>query len=208
MRKQLFLLVGLVAATSSASAVTIDFESVVSPGDFVTNQFPEATFSSVAGIEFSYVEVIGPPILFANYVRTTPLLPGVDPGGTTPVFIDFTVPVDNLTFALVASEATSETIVNVLIFHSGGESRVPIAGNNDLSFHKRTIDAFSGFTAVTRIELPYTGANVFGGNDLGVAWDDFSFEPIPEPSTAILLLGGITAIASRRRLCRHPGSSV
>jgi len=179
---------GLVCA--QASAVVIDF-SALSPGTAATNQYPTATFSSIAGEEnrvlndFNFGANSTP-----NYICTATV--GGELDCSSPVYVDFTSPVSGLTFYALGDDALG-TPASVDVY-SGANllGTVPIIV--DGNFNTVQLVNLTAYSSVTRIEI---SANT----DInGLAYDTFSFD-VPEPSMGLTLAAAAcgSALLSRRR---------
>jgi hypothetical protein len=169
-----------------AGAVTIDFDSLA-VGTTVADQFPEATFSSVAGQEvatISFASGNSPP----NSICTRAV------GGALncdqELIVDFTDAVFNLSFAVVGdnnpgTQAVVDVYVNFLL-----DTTVDIVTTGDFSAAPMDLSAFSGVTRIVIRDVT---------DFAGLSFDDFNFNVVPEPSTALLLTSGLVALAVRRR---------
>ncbi len=177
----------------SGQATEINFDDLDS-GSLVSNAYPEATFSSIAGREnvaFIYGSAHSPSNILCTRVPHSGITCVDD------TYIDFTKPVNDLTFWAIEANAPGVT-AQFNVFQSG-----VYAGTVDLvstggDGHNQFVD-LSTFTNVTRLEIvnildiPYFENN-------GIGWDTFRFTPVPEPSTALLLAAGLAVLAVRRRV--------
>ncbi|WP_422344872.1 PEPxxWA-CTERM sorting domain-containing protein [Parasphingorhabdus sp.] len=170
-----------------ASAVVIDFDSL-SNGDVVTNQFPEAIFSSTPGSEILVTaQNLGssPPNFICSGVMGS--INCVDD-----IFVDFTSAVSGLSFIGVGINAGGDVgDVRVL---SGMTllGTVDIFGTNGIG----TID-LTAFSNITRIEISNT-------DPAGIGFDDFTFDigmggAVPEPATWAFMILGFGAIGGAMR---------
>jgi hypothetical protein len=187
----------MLAMPVAARAVTIDFDSLTK-GTVVTNQFPEATFSSSTGYR---VEVLEYPAdlgsSLPNIICTAPV--GYTPDCDADVFVDFTLPVVDLSFLAVADNQ-SGVVGQVDVYESAAFSAtVNLVGNSDIS-DPITID-LSSFSNVTRLHVhDVTDA-------VGLGYDDFTFTVVPEPATSLLLAVGLAGLALLRRVSAPPSST-
>jgi len=160
-----------VTVPDCSASVVIDFDELFD-GDVLTNQFPEATFSSSAG----NVNVITaqPDIAHTppNFICTGPA--GGSINCVEDTFVDFTNAVDSLTFwAIGVGDVGTVAEVNVFV-GDVFDTTVDIVGLGD-QFTPFMVD-LSSFSNVTRIEL----VNITDG--AGIGWDTFSFSVMTEPS--------------------------
>ena len=179
----------------SASATVIGFDDLPN-GTVVTTQYPSATFSSIPGedlvIDNSYD--FGAPS-YPNYICTAGVQSSID--CTNPVYVDFTSPVNNLTFQALGDNSPGVQ-AQVDVFQGGVYSAtVPISVNGD--FNTPLLVDLSAYGNVTRIAIHDVT------DPAGLAWDTFSFNPVPEPSTFALLVAAAVGLAGgawrrRRRL--------
>lgn len=172
----------------SATAVTIDFDSLA-PSDLVTNQFPEATFSTTAPTGVYIVPSAGFGTSLPNLIAA-----GATFGdGSGTITIVFTAPVSGLTFNSVGDDNPNSLSIDVF----QGVTLTNVVPTIDGDFG--TVDAIdlSAFAGITSIVL----ANTDGG---GIGYDDFVFDvddlEVPAPaSLALFGLGVIGMLATRRR---------
>ena len=147
-----------------AQQVTIDFDSLP-VATTVTNQFPEAVFSSSPGNQNTTRAdfELGTSLPYICTETTTGVL-----NCTADTYVDFTTPVSNLTFMQGGDNATG-VIAQVRVFAGGVlAGTVPIMG--DGIFASPCLVDLTAFDNVTRIEI-------FNITDPGgLAWDDFSFD--------------------------------
>lgn len=170
------------------AAVVIDFSSL-SVGTAVTNQYPDATFSSVLGEEnrvqndFNFGINSSP-----NYICTATI--GGELDCSNPVFVDFTAPVFSLSFYTLGDDAAG-TPASVDVYNGAnllGTTPINVDGN----FNTVEWVDLTAYSNVTRIEI---SANT----DInGLAYDTFSFA-VPEPSSGCALVAMVAAMAMRRR---------
>jgi hypothetical protein len=175
----------------AANAVTIDFDGL-NYHDVITNQYATiATFSTIAGQD-NRTEG-------GNFGSTQPwFLCTFESNGAincaNPTFVDFTTPVDNLTFLQLAAENnTHNADVDVFVNYSYAAT-VPMVGSGNV--YVPTLIDLTAYSNVTRIEIK----NITDPGGLG--WDDFTFDVVPEPSPALGLGVGLACLAigrSRRR---------
>jgi hypothetical protein len=162
--------VGTTVMTADVGADIIDFDSL-SAGDVVTNQFPQATFSSIAGQENRVDNTFDfGPLSAPNYICTADVGGGLN--CVNPTIVDFTNPVNNLTFLALGDNSVG-TQATVDVFENGTYSAtVPVVVDGDFAtIH--TVD-LSGFSNVTRIEIE----NITDGG--GLAWDRFEFDVVAQ----------------------------
>lgn len=178
-----------VASAGSASAATINFDSVAS-GTVITNQFAPATFSSIAGSQILTTA--------QNLGSTLPNFICSGRGGaincTDAVFVDFSIAVSNLKFVVVGDN--NNGLAGAISIFNGatllGTQNMIGDGNSGTPF---SVD-LSGFGSLTRIEL--TTIDV-----AGLGYDDFTFDvgagAVPEPTTWAMMLAGFGAIGGMLR---------
>lgn len=195
----LALLMGVIGVFSvllgagSASAVVINFDALAD-GEVVTNQFPEATFSSTAGfVNRITAQPLGSSL--PNFICTGPAAGGIDCVHET--IVDFTNAVNSLTFLEVGDNNSGiNALVDVFV---NGVFTSTIGAVGDGNPQLPNLVDLSAFNNITRIRIHSI-------TDLaGLGWDDFSFNvegrQVPEPSTLLLLgsgLVGLVAVLRRR----------
>lgn len=186
-------LLGVLAVTAGVSAVSaqtqtvIDFDSFTGP---VTNQFPGVSFSSSAGAtNYSHDYSKGhslPNILCSGLIGSTP-------NCALPTFIDFSDPIDDLTFwAIGANKAGPSAQFNV--FEEGVFSETITLISSGGQWNNEFVN-LSQFSHITRLEI----VNIPLGEG-GIGWDTFRFTFVPAPaSLALLPLFGAGALRRPRR---------
>lgn len=174
---------------SSAQALTvIDFDGFTG---LVTNQYASATFSSIAGAanySFAFATAhSGPNILCTGGAN------GID--CLSPTIIDFTNPVNALTFWAIEPNVAGPT-AQFNVFENGSYSATVNFISAGGSPYNQLVD-LSAFSNVTRLEI----VSILNDptNENGIGWDTFSFEVVPAPSSAVLLAIGGIAMGRRRR---------
>lgn len=189
-----------VAGASSALATTIDFDNVPT-STIITNQYAGVTFSTEPG-EVLYA-VGGTPVSYPHYLCTGTLANGID--CVNDVYIDFASPVSNV--SIWACEANEYGISATFFGYSGAtlvgtQNLIGLGPSpNTFGYGNQYVD-LSGLGAITRLEIRGPGGtgpidDTNGG--VGVAWDNLSYEKVPEPGAlALLALGG--ALIFRRRV--------
>jgi hypothetical protein len=175
---------------ASAQAVVIDFTSL-SPGTAVTNQYPAATFSSIANEENRVQNDFNfGGNSFPNYICTATV--GGELDCSNPVYVDFTSPVGGLTFYTLGDDvAATPASVDV---YSGANLLATVPIVVDGNFNTIELVDLTAYAGVTRIEI---SANT----DInGLAYDTFSFE-VPEPAVGMAVGGAmlVSAVVRRRR---------
>lgn len=187
-------LLALAVGLPGFSAV-IDFDSLLD-GTVVTNQFAGVLFSSTAGnVNFVTNQ--------ANYNGTKPNFICSGPSGfggdcLQDTVLDFTTGVSGLTFQGMGVNDVKANVAQVDVFVGGVfSSTITVAGNGE-SLDPVLVD-LSGFSNVTKIRIySITDSN-------GIGWDTFSYNDgtsgaVPEPSTFVLMCGGLgMAYLARRR---------
>jgi uncharacterized repeat protein (TIGR01451 family) len=165
---------------ASGTQVYINFDNVPS-GTVITNQYPPAIFSTSFGY---YTFANGLYYYGSSYPNCLDRGPLSSPGsGYAPLYVDFTTPVNNLRFYLLAVDELRNGIAQLNIYQSGtmtASRSIPGFGN---SFNPILIDVGDptssggmGYSNVTRVEV----VNIT--DYLGIAFDDFSFTIAPTPA--------------------------
>ncbi|MGK7881085.1 MAG: PEP-CTERM sorting domain-containing protein [Crocosphaera sp.] len=177
-------------------AVTINFDSLAD-NTVVTNQFPEATFSSNSGFEARTAELAS----FFNV--SLPNVLGVtdtsgNTNGTQDLFVDFTNPVNNLTFNIFADNSVAPGVVDVFTNGVFDSSVNLVADGNPITTDLIDLSSFANVTRIELVSITDVG---------GLVYDDFSFdvadvaESVPEPGTvvALAMLGGSFLLRNRTK---------
>jgi hypothetical protein len=137
----------LLSGGGRAGATIINFDDLPN-NTIVTNQYPEATFSSNPGfVNWTTAQDLGssPP----NFICTGPASGGIDCAHD--VFVDFTNPVNNLRFVGVGVNNTG-VVAQVDVFVNGiNTATVPMIGQGN-PFVPVPVD-LTAFPDVTRIAI-------------------------------------------------------
>lgn len=190
----------LAFAVAPASATTIDFDNLPT-STVVTSQYPGVTFSSEPGEIL--LAVGGTPVSYPHYLCTGTVANGID--CVNDVYIDFASAVSNV--SIWAVEANEFGVVGTFYGYNGAtlvgtQNLIGLAAApNTFGYGNQYVD-LSALGTITRLEIRGPGGtgpidDAVGG--VGVAWDNLSFETVPEPRTAALLGLGALAIARARR---------
>jgi hypothetical protein len=185
----------IATAPGLASATVIDFDQLPD-GTAVTNQYAEATFSS--SLEKAIYVVTFPAIANShpNIICVGPAAGGFDCTG--PIYIDFATPVNNLTFWAIEANAPGVTAV-FTICENGSCPHHPNDYLNGRNGPGNTFVDLSAYANVTRLEIGYVGSPE---TENGIGWDTFSFDPVPEPGTGLLVIAGLLGLTMGRRADR------
>lgn len=151
----------------AAAGVAFDFESLAGGTD-VTNQFPEASFSSNPG--YAARVFAAKPGSYGtsgtNLITTAESSGGFD--FVHDLFVDFTDPVDDLTF-LVAADHNGGVIGQITVFQNATlAGSMKIIGDADAT--TPFLADLSGYDGITRIEITKVS------DSFGLLYDDFYFE--------------------------------
>ncbi len=190
--------VALSASSAFAGSVTINFDNLANDV-VVTNQYAEATFSSDLGQVILTSNQVPPYQTSApNFICTGF---GLSITCTGNVFVNFTNPVNNLTFNSTGADNAGPAQGNVDVWTTGGfAGSVSIPGIGQVTT-AQFVD-LSAFHNITQIEID----NVI--DPAGLAYDDFSFDVsrgVPEPDVWALMILGFAAMGfplRRHRLSR------
>ncbi len=151
----------LAAGAAGAQTVEINFDDLPN-NTIVTDQYPEATFSSSPGnnnTAFSFGGADSPP----NIICT--------PACIEDTYIDFTDPVSDLTFwAIEANRAGVTAQFNIYV--NGAFAATVDFVSAGGSPHNEFVD-LSAFADVTRLEIVNIVNDPSGEN--GIGWDTFTF---------------------------------
>ena len=181
--------VGFVALTAvtvalmpaSVSADVIDFDALPD-GTVVTDQFPQATFSTTTGSENTAIGTSADADTPPNILCTGPV--GEQPTCIEDTYIDFTVPVNALTFWAIAANRHGPTATFNIYEDGVFSGSVPLDGGGGNVF----VD-LSEFANVTRLEI----VDILDDPDRnGIGWDTFTFTPVsPDDDGGVPAVNGI-----------------
>jgi hypothetical protein len=186
-----------IASAASAGApfqtVTVDFDDqaggippVVTDGDFS----PFVTFTTSQDsvlLIFSGAGVVGTSSPNTLTAALSPDAAVYD----SDIYMDFTMPVNNLSLN-IAADNDSGVIADLVVTHSLGMTTLDVIGNGNLS-DPIPVD-LSAYIDVESVQL----INIT--DEFGLAIDDLVFDvPIPAPATLAVLLGVAGIGRSRRR---------
>lgn len=178
-------ILGLV--TAQAMAVTIDFDNVAA-GTVITNQYPDAIFSSNAGQE-NRAEAQNLGSSLPNFLCTFTIGGGINCVNDT--YVDFINPVNGLSFLSIGADDTGHNAdVNVFVNNAFAATVQVVGDGTPLAPDLVDLTAFNN---VTRIEI----VGITDSNGLG--WDDFRFNVVPEPFSLVAVGGAVLAMARRRK---------
>ncbi|HZW09885.1 MAG TPA: hypothetical protein VFF69_08270 [Phycisphaerales bacterium] len=172
-----------IAGAAVAQPVEINFDDLAS-NTIVTNQYPEATFSSVAGVDnmaFGFATADTPPNILCT------------PGCLEDTYVDFTNPVNDLSFWAIEANVAGVT-AQFNVFENGALSgTVDLVSSGGIG-NNEFVD-LSSFSNVTRVEI----VNILNdaGNENGIGWDTFRFTVIPAPGALAAI--ALALIFTRRR---------
>jgi hypothetical protein len=156
------------AGAAVGQTVEINFDDL--PGNtVVTNQYPEATFSSTAGndnMALAFATAHTPPNILCT------------PGCIEDTYVDFTNPVNDLSFWAIEANAVGIT-AQFNIFENGVFSGTADLVSSGGVGNNEFVD-LSSFSNVTRLEI----VNILNdaSNENGIGWDTFRFTVVPAPS--------------------------
>ena len=165
--KTMYILTVILSLTlfGSAQAVVIDFDALAA-GVAVTNQFPQATFSSDAGFENRTAADFNLGTSLPNYICTAVVNGGLTCVNST--IVDFAVPVQNLTF--LAGGDDNAGITGKVDVYENNILTATVDIVTDASFFVPHLIDLSVYVNVTRIVIH----SITDGG--GLAFDDFSFD--------------------------------
>lgn len=204
MRAVCFLVVASsLAVAGTTRAVVMNFDSTPS-GTIADSFFAGVTFSSEAGFNTAVHTYIGPSPISAPNVLTPYYVPLNIPQSVPDLYVDFATPVNNLSFLAVAADEFG-VVARVHVYTTGnvllGTDNIIGTANAPNTFgFGSTLVNLGAYSNVTRIEVvPPIGSfdldSAYGGG--GLAYDNFSFDPVPGPS--VLTLGAACAAGLLRR---------
>ena len=171
----MFVVSGLVAATSAQAAhVTITFDELA--GDTaVTTQYPSVTFSSDTGFENRVTVQSAYNGSKPNFICTAQISGSFTCANTT--ILDFTDPVDNLTFNGLGINNTGP-VAQIDVYQAGVLTATqPVVGSaSGLDPEKQDLSAYPGITRIVIRDVTDGG---------GIGWDDFDFDTVVGPPVGL-----------------------
>jgi hypothetical protein len=142
----------------------IGFDDLVTGTD-VSAQYPHATFSSDPGCACQASDAAGMAASAPNYIFTYYTCPN---GASASVFVDFDVPVHELSFKGVGVNGAAK-VATLRVTNDEGVQTVDMVGQGDPTTPVQ-VD-LTKFQHVTRLEI------VDVNDDYGMGFDDFVFQP-------------------------------
>ena len=205
--RNLSVLIGLVTAlgwTSVGSAISIEPDDFA-PGTDISNAITGVTiydYSQTGGQRFDPVYAVPSP-----YATTGSLVFGHD--GNPHAAVDewtHTNATDRATLWFQFDSPVRSISVDIIAHTTnalGGFSVQCCFTGNDQGFTNVYSEILAGDGDIQTLSIDSPGVDLYGviivGHQGSIAIDNFSFEPIPEPSTALLLGIGLSALAATRR---------
>lgn len=188
---------------ANAAATVLNFDSEAS-GTIADSFYPGLTFSSEAGLNTAVLAYAGPSPHSPGNVLVPWNAQFSVPSAVSDLYVDFNPPVNGLSFLAVAADEFG-VVARVNVYTTGNV----LLGTDDIIGTAAapatfglgsTLVNLGAYSNVTRIEIvPPIGDTLvdyaYGGG--GLAYDDFTFEAVPEPGAAVLL--GAAALLLRRR---------
>ena len=162
--RTLIILAFAVSSAFVSAQTTIGFDNL-GYGVVVTNQYPEATFSSSPGSEVRVTTLTGSGSSAPNGICTATINGGLT--CSADIYIDFGQPVDLLSLTVGGDNAAGQA-AEVRIFRQAvWIATVPVIVDGSLATRETT--SLGGFFDVERIEI----VNVT--DPFGLDWDDIAF---------------------------------
>ena len=150
--------------------ITINFDDLLA-GTIVTNQYPVARFSSDANDVIATYSHIYYGSSRPNWISGRTNYYPYDSNYYAPLVVDFTIPVNNLKFNMLAADNNGPSAY-IDIYQNGTFTATRVLNGSGTPFVPVLLDfAANGFNNITRIVI----YNITDPNGLG--YDDFTFTP-------------------------------
>jgi hypothetical protein len=176
----------MTCAAPALCQTVIDFDGLP-PDTVLTDQYPEVTFSSSAGHQNLTHDFEGHSL--PNILCTGPIGGEIDCIRDT--YIDFTDPVNNLTFWAIEANLPGKT-ASFNVWTHGGFQQIDFISEGRRGYQLVDLSHLSGITRLEIVDI------IDDPGERGIGWDTFSFTVIPASPT-VALFGVAGAVASRRR---------
>lgn len=193
MRRTTLTTAFLLLVVPYANAVSVNFDNLA-VNTILGNQYPGVTISTPGGGTsrvYAYPGASSAPNILCTYnaLGNLTCIEETD--------IDFATPTNSVTFWAIEPNNPGLAGTVDVFQNNVYTTTVPINGLGGAG--NKFID-LSSFTNITRIQLKIDPAEFGNG---GIGWDDFSYNPVPEPMTVLTLLVGFgvfrkSAVRSRK----------